>query len=169
MIFSPLIAYLGLVFGLIIFIVITILPYVINDWANLLQFHYIPDFNILFNPQVEFWKSIFLVVIMVELINIVAWSLIHYHHRYLKQFDFLSFFALTAIHLFFTISIFTTGLYRQLPILVPLCFISLFVHLLIHLLPYLINPKTVYFFNKIKETAGDQKELIEKVIDTSFK
>lgn len=169
MIFSPLLSYLGLMFGLVVFIVITVLPYEINNWTNLLSFHYRPDFSILYNPQVEFWKSIFLVVIMVELINIVVWSIIHYRHCYLKQFDILSFSILTSLHLFFAISIFTTGLYHQLPILIFLSLSSLLVNLLMHLLPYLINPKTLYFFNKIKETTENHRGRLEKIINMSFK
>ena len=170
MIFSPLIAYLGLAFGLAIFIAITVLPYGINsDWANLLLFNYKPNFNILFNPQVQFWKSIFLVVIMVELINIVVWSIIHYSQKRIKYFDLLSFCALTSMHLFFGIAIFTTGLYRELPILPFLFLGSLLIHLLIHFLPYLVNRKTVYIFNKIKDDAEERLEQIEKVIDVSMK
>jgi len=170
MIFSPIISYVGLTIGLFIFILITVLPYGINsNWSNLLQFNYTPNFNILFNPQVQSWKSVFLVVIIVELINIVVWSIIYYRKKWLKYFDLLSFSALTSIHLFFTIAIFTTGLYKELPILVWLCITSLIVHLLLHFLPYLINRKTVYFLGKAKEEAEVQLEKIEKVIDASLK
>lgn len=170
MIFSPIVAYLGLYVGLFVFIAITILPYGINNnWVNLLQFNYIPNFSILSNPQVEFWKSIFLVVIIVELINIVVWSAIHYRQKHVKYFDLLSFSALTSIHLFFAVSIFTTGIYHELPILVPLCIVSLLVHLLMHFLPYLINPKTIFFFKKVKESTEGRLEQIEKVIDLSMK
>ena len=169
MIFSPVLAYLGLLMGLMIFSVFAILPYQINNWANLLNFHYRLDFNILFNPQVELWKLIFLMIVMVELVNIVVWSLIRYRHRYLKNFDLLSFSILTAMHLFFGIVIFTDGLYRELPILIFLCLGSLLAHLLVHFLPYLLNPKSVYFFQRIREAAEDRREQLEKIIHLSLK
>ena len=169
MIFSPIIAYLGLLLGLLIFSVIAILPYGINNWTNLLQFNYVPNLNILFNPQVEFWKMIFFIVIMVELINIVVWSMIHYRKNRLKYFDLLSFSALTSMYLFFGIVMFKTNLYRELPIIVFLYSVSLSVHLLIHFLPYLINRKTIYFFKKIEIVAEERRERLEKIIDVSLK
>ena len=145
------------------------MPYQINNWTTLLNFHYDPSLRILYNQQVELWKLILFVIIITELINIVIWSLIKYRKKYLKNFDILSFLCLTAIHLFFMVAIFTSGLYKELPILIFLCFISLFVHLLIHFLPYLINRKTIYWFNSIKEVAEEGKEQLDKVITASLK
>ena len=169
MIGSPLLAYLGLMIGLTIFSLVAILPYQINNWANLLQFRYTPDLSLLFDPQVALWKLIVLVVVMTELVHIVVWSLIRYRRSFLKNFDILSFSILTAMHLFFGIAIFTTGLYRQLPILIFLFLTSLLAHLLIHFLPYLINPKTIYFFQTMKETAENRREQLRKAIDASLK
>jgi len=169
MIFSPIISYGGLILGLFAFIAITMMPYGINNWASLLQFNYRPDISLLFNEQVQLWKMIFLVVIMVELVNVVVWSIFYYRKKCLKYFDILSFCALTSMHLFFGIAIFTAGLYKELPILIFLSLGSLLVHLLIHFLPYLINPKTIYFFNKVKEETEDRLKQLEKVIDVSLK
>ncbi|MDO8667776.1 MAG: carotenoid biosynthesis protein [bacterium] len=169
MIFSPLLAYLGLMIGLAVYSLIAVLPYQINNWTNLLQFGYRPDLAILFNPQVALWKLILLVVIITELVHVVIWSLIRYRRSFLKNFDIISFSALTGMHLFFGIAIFTTGLYHELPILIFLFLNSLFAHLLIHFLPYLINPRTIYFFQTIKESAENRREQLKKVINASLK
>jgi uncharacterized membrane protein len=169
MIFSPVLAYLGLIIGLTIFSLVAILPYQINNWTNLLQFRYNPSMSVLFDPQVELWKLILLTIILTELVNIVVWSLIKYRHEYLRKFDLLSFSILTALHVFFAVAIFTTGLYLQLPILIFLCLGSLLSHLAIHLLPYLINPRAVYFFRTMKEGAESHREKLEKMIDVSLK
>jgi hypothetical protein len=152
-----------------IFSIVVILPYQINHWTTLLSFRYDPSFEIMSNAQVQLWKLIVFTVIFTELINIIVWSLIKYHKKYLKNFDVLSFSCLTIINLFFAVAIFTSGLYLQLPILIFLCFSSLFFHLLIHFLPYFVNRKTVYFFNSIKEVAEDSKEQLDKVIKASLK
>jgi len=166
---TPILAYAGLMIGLFIFSTIAIFPYQINNWTTLLNFEYDPSLRVLFNPQVELWKLILFVIIFTELINIVIWSLIKYRKKYLRNFDLLSFSALTAIHLFFLVAIFTSGLCQQLPFLIFLCITSLMVHLLIHFLPYLINRRTIYFFNTIRETAEENKEKLEKIIKTSLK
>lgn len=113
MIFSPVLSYIGLMFGLLIFSIIAILPYQINNWTTLVSFQYDPSLRILFNPQVELWKLILFTIIFTELVNIVVWSLVKYRKKYLKNFDILSFSCLTSIHLFFMIAIFTSGLYAH--------------------------------------------------------
>jgi len=169
MLFSPLLSYLGLCLGLLTYTLVSVFPYEINDWANLLQFNYKPDVAILYNPQVELWKLLFLVVIMVELVNVVIWSAIQYRKRWLKHFDLVSFTILTSIHLFFFVAIFTSDLYRTMPILAVLSIGCLSVHLLLHVLPYLINPSTLYVFRKIEKDAKVQEKRIVKVIDLSFR
>ncbi len=69
MIFSPVLSYIGLMFGLLIFSIIAILPYQINNWTTLVSFQYDPSLRILFNPQVELWKLILFTIIFTELVK----------------------------------------------------------------------------------------------------
>lgn len=169
MFFLPILSYLGLMLGLLIFSLITILPYQINNWTALMQFQYQPDISIMFNPQVQFWKTIFFTIIMTELCHIVVWSLIKYRRNFLKSFDFISFSALTGIHLFFLIAIFCLRLNQSMPILVVIALCSLLVHFLLHLLPYFINHRTIYFFKLVREEALDKEKQLKKIIKKNLK
>ena len=169
MILSPFLSYLGLLLGLAVFSVIAILPYQINNWTSLLQFRYSPDLSILTNPQVELWKLIILTVIMTELIHVVIWSLVKYRRNYLRNFDLVSFIALTGIHVLFLVAIFTEGIYRELPILAVISIALLMIHLLIHLLPYLINRKTIYIFNAVKEATENTEKRLDEVVSVVLK
>lgn len=169
MLFSPILSYLGLMLGLIVFSSIAILPYKINNWTTLLQLSYHPDLTILFDPQVEFWKAIVFAVIMTELVHIVVWSLIKYRRQYLRTFDLLSFLILTGVHLFFAVAIFSAGLYHELPILIFISFGGLLLHLLIHFLPFLINPKTIYFFKIVRERADNHQKQLNNIINLRLK
>ncbi|NTU98590.1 carotenoid biosynthesis protein [Candidatus Falkowbacteria bacterium] len=169
MLLSPILSYVGLMIGLTIFSVIVILPYQINNWTTFLQFRYNPDFAILFDPQVVFWKAIFFAVIMTELVNIVVWSLVKYRRCFLRNFDLLSFTALTGLHLFFMVAIFSAGIYREMPILAFISFGSLFLHLLIHFLPYLVNQKTIYFLKAVKGRADSHQEHLNDILNSALK
>ncbi|MEI8328293.1 MAG: carotenoid biosynthesis protein [Candidatus Taylorbacteria bacterium] len=169
MITSPILSYAGLMAGLTVFSLIAILPYGINNWTTLLQFQYIADFSILYNPQVQFWKLILFTIIMTELVHIVAWSLIRYRRKYLRHFDLLSFLSLTSIHLIITIAVITTGLYIELPILLVICVLSLLIHLLMHFLPYLVHPKKIYLFKVVVESVESGENKIKKVINSTLK
>lgn len=169
LILSPLLAYVFLILGLLLFSAVTILPYTINNWSALLSFNYSPDFSMLYNPSVQFWKLIFFVTILIELINIVVWSVIKYRKNYLWRFDILSFSILSSMHIFFFIALFITKIYQQLPILVFLSAGMLLAHLAIHLLPYIFNPKVVYVFEGIKKSISDEQNKIEKVLNESLK
>ena len=169
MVMTPFLSYIGLMAGLTVFSLIAILPYQLNNWTTFLHFQYIPDFSILYNPQVQFWKLIIFVVIMTELIHIVIWSLIKYRNKYLKHFDLLSFLSLTSIHLIIAITVITTGLYRELPILLVICILSLLVHLLMHFLPYLVHPEKIYLFKIVVEKVENSESKIKKVINSTLK
>ncbi|MEI6304521.1 MAG: carotenoid biosynthesis protein [Candidatus Taylorbacteria bacterium] len=169
MVMSPFLSYIGLLLGLTIFSVIAILPYQINNWTLLLQFHYAPDFSTLADPQVQFWKLIIFTVIMTELIHIVLWSLIKYRRKYLKHFDILSFLSITGMHSIICITVFTTGLYRELPILIFISLSGLLIHLLMHFLPYMMNPKKIYLFRAVAKTIENKEMKLERVIEAELK
>jgi hypothetical protein len=168
MIFSPLIAYVGLIVGLLIFSIITVLPYTINNWEMWLSFNYRPDFNILYNPQVQLWKLIVLVVVITELIHVTVSSMIRYRKEYLARFDIISFIALSGIHLFFFAALFFSGIAEEAPFLIFLSIILFLAHCLLHFLPYLITPKTIFVFNNAKETFNEHQDRLEKFIKKSL-
>lgn len=169
MVLSPFLSYVGLLLGLTVFSVIAILPYQINNWTLLLQFHYTPDFSTLTDPQVQFWKLILFTIIMTELVHIVIWSLIKYRRKYLKHFDMLSFLSITAMHLLISITVFTTGLYIELPILIFISLAGLLIHLLMHFLPYILSPKKIYLFRAVAKSIENKEKELEKVIEAELK
>lgn len=168
-ILSPFLAYAGLVLGLAIFSFIAVLPYGINNWAALLTFNYHPDFSLLYNPQVQLWKLIALVVIVVELINIIIWSIFKYRKNYTWHFDLLSFTILSSYHLLFLFSLFIFGIAKEMPVLLFLSILMFLIHLLIHLLPYILNPTVIYGFKKIQKSLQMEGERLEKIINSSVK
>jgi hypothetical protein len=169
MILSPFISYVFLSLELIIFSIVVILPYQINNWTALLKFNYVPDLMLLYNPQVQLWKLIILVIIITLIIDIVIRTILKQTRTYLYQFDLLSFLILSFLHIFFFIGIFISGAYNELPILVVIAINMFLIHCLIHFLPYLINPKTVYLFKKTGKIIKKRKEKIEDIIEESLK
>ena len=100
MIFSPIISYVLSMLGLFIFSIIAIIPYQINDWKSIFSLIYNPpNLSILYNPHVQLWKLIILIIILTEFVHIVAFNIIKYRKNYLKNFDIVSFISLTGIHL----------------------------------------------------------------------
>lgn len=168
-IFSPVLAYLGLLFGLTVFSLISIIPYQINNWYNLLTFNYTPDYNIMYNPQVQLWKLIFLIIIVVELVNIIIWSMIKYRRNYLRHFDLLSFIILSCAYLFMITALFTSGIYAQIPILIFIGIFMLLIHLLLHFLPYIITPKNINISKDIAGKIQKQQKKVTKIIDASLR
>jgi hypothetical protein len=156
--------------GLFIFSIIAIIPYQINDWKSIFSLIYNPpNLSILYNPHVQLWKLIILIIILTEFVHIVAFNIIKYRKNYLKNFDIVSFISLTGIHLIFLTALISTNLYIELPILLVISIIALSIHLLLHLLPYIINRKTIYFFNIVKEVAEKDESKLNTIINSTFK
>jgi hypothetical protein len=170
MIFSPLFAYAGLTLGLIVFSVVAIVPYAINNWSTLIVFHYHPDIAALvYSPEVSLWKLIVLLVVVVELINIVAWAMVRYRRNYLREFDILSFVILSGLYIFFFAALFISGIAREAPVLVVLTAIFFCVHCFMHFLPYFINRKTIYFFKRAEKSFARGEKKMKKIVDTSLR
>jgi hypothetical protein len=145
------------------------LPYGINNWATFLTFNYHPDFSLLYNSQVQLWKLIALVIIFVEIINVVVWSIFKYRDNYIRRFDLPSFSILFVYHFLFLISLFVSGIAAQMPVLVFLSILMLLSYSLIHLLPYILNPSVIYIFKKVKKSIETEGEVLEKIINDSVK
>ncbi|MDD5098470.1 MAG: carotenoid biosynthesis protein [Candidatus Pacebacteria bacterium] len=169
MLLSPFISYVFLVLELTIFSLITILPYQINNWTTLLKFNYVPDFMILYNSQVQLWKVIVLVILVTTMINIVIRAVADKRRDYLYQFDLLSFLVLSIFHVFFLVSIFVSGIYKELPVLIVIGLNMFLIHCLMHFLPYLANPKVVYLFHKTKKMIKKREEGIQRIIEDSLR
>jgi uncharacterized membrane protein len=168
MILSPVISYAGLLLELTIFSLITIFPYQVNNWTTLLKFNYQPDFNILYQPEVQMWKGIIFIIILIELINIVAWAMVRYRKNYLKSFDAVSFSILLSLHLFFIFFLFYSGIYKEIPIFIFFSFVSLLIYCFIHFLPYILSLRFRYLY-KAKEVFDDKNKDLEKIIDKSLR
>lgn len=168
MILSPAISYLGLLFGITIFSLITIFPYQVNNWTTLLKFNYRPDFNILYQPEVQLWKGIIFVIVLIELINIVAWAAIRYKKDYLKNFDPVSFSILSALHLFFIFAMFSAGIYKEYPIFIFIGFSSFLAHCYIHFVPYLSSLKNRPL-KKAKRAILEKSKDVEEAINKSLR
>jgi uncharacterized membrane protein len=169
MFWVPLIAYAGLMAQLALYGLVSVIPYGINHWTIFMEFRYHPELSVIYAPQVEQWKLIVLVVTIVELVNLVTFAMIVYRKHFTWHFDILSFGILSGIHLFFFIAIFTTGIYHELPIVIPLALAMFLVHCFLHFFPYLLNPKRIYFFKKMRMVAEDKGERIGAMIDAAFR
>lgn len=141
MLFLPILSYIGLTIGLIVFSIIVTLPFLINDLSTFKELLPGQNFVILLDPQVVFYKVIFFALATVGLIGIVIASLSKYRKSFLRNFNWLEFLILTWFHVFFLVAIITTGLYHELPFLLIASLVGLLLHFFIHGLPYLINKK----------------------------
>ena len=167
---SPVLAYLGLMLCLTLFSFLTTLPYVINNWSVWLKFNYRPDFSVLYNPQVQQWKLIVLVVLVTEMVRAALAAMVKYRKKYTGHFDLLSFGILTGMHLFIITIIFTSGVYLELPFLIYLSCLMFAVHLLLHFLPHAFErPNLVYFFKRLEKRLNHGERQVEKFVDANLK
>ncbi len=170
LILSPLLAYLGLMLLLALFGFLSLLPYALNNWGQWTAADINPNINVFYNPEIQLWKIIIFVAILVQLANIVVSAMIKYRKKYVWHFDLLSFTILTSMHLFIIITLFTSGTYRELPIFIffAACFFS--IHLLLHFLPHTLQkPKVYYFFRRIGKTLNSEERHMEKFVEANLK
>ncbi|MDD3386786.1 MAG: carotenoid biosynthesis protein [Candidatus Pacebacteria bacterium] len=169
MVFSPLIAYIGLCLQLAIYGIVTILPYQINYWNNLINFNCQLDFNLLYQPEVQLWKGLIFTFIMTVLINIFIFVAVKYRKNYLKKFDALSFFSLTALHIYFIFALFVSGTYVQCPIFIIIAFLILLIHTLIHFIPYINDLLKIKAAKKARKLIIEKTKKIKNVIDENLR
>ena len=169
MLASPILAYLGLMIGLTIFSLVALVPYAINNWSLWLGFNYKPDITILYNPQVQLWKLIILVVIVVQLVNVVTWIMIKYRRNYLHVWDLMAFVILLVMHLFFLLALFISGLAKEEPILVALSLAMIMAHGLLHGLPHFVDHKTIYWWHQTQKSLARGQRKIQGIVDESLR
>ena len=171
--FSPLIAYGLLFFGLTFFLALSIIPFQINylgDWSHLFNLCSRHDFSILYHPQVQFWKMVILIILVVEIINIMAYKVLKSKNIIQWHFDILSFSILTAMHLFFMISLIITDIYQTLPFLLFIAFFMFLIHLALHFVPlFLQKEKHIYFFKKVSPQIIKTEKQIKTIIESKLK
>lgn len=167
-ILNPIICYLWLIAALAVYSLVAIFPYEINNWANLLSFNYHPNFNVLFKPEVQLWKQIFLIALLVQLVNLVVYTIAKYSKNFLKNFDIVSFSILTGLHLFFLIALFTSGIYKTYPFFIVIGGVAFAVHCLIHFLPYLLNHPAIYYFQEKTGALKKGRKRLKKIIQTAL-
>jgi uncharacterized membrane protein len=169
MLVSPILAYLGLSIGLTLFSVVALLPYAINNWSLWLKFNYQGDITILYNPQVQLWKLIILVVLVVQLLNIVVWIMVKYRRNYLQAWDLMAFVILSVMHLFFLLALFVGGLAKEEPILVALSLAMIIAHGLLHGLPHLVDTRAVYWWHQTQKSLVKGQKKIKGIVETSLR
>lgn len=169
MLFSPLIAYVGLNLQLAIYGIITIFPYQINRWEDLLSFNCKLDFTLLYQPEVQLWKGLVFAVIIMELINIFIFTAIKYRKNYLRKFDALSFWALTSLHAFFVFALFASNIYKEYPIFVIIALLILLVHILIHFIPYIDDFLKTRRAKKAHQLIMKNSRILKNMIDSKLK
>ena len=169
MFLSPALAYFLMLLGMLTFNFIILLPYQINHWSSRIIFNRHPDLAVLYNPQVQLWKTAVFVILLVELINIVVWAIVKNRRKYLWRFDLLSFVLMSGLHLFFFVAIFISDISLQLPILGIIAILSFFTYGLLHFLPYLLRPGTVYFFKGAEKVLIKEETKLEKIIEAEFR
>lgn len=169
MLFSPLIAYVGLNLQLAIYGIITIFPYQINRWEDLVNFNCQLDFSLLYHPEVQLWKGLVFAVILMQLINIFIFVAIKYRKNYLRKFDALSFWALTSLHIFFVFALFASGTYKDYPIFVLIAIFILIVHILLHFIPYIDDLLKTRRARIAQELIIENSKRIKNVLDERLK
>ncbi|MFA5228629.1 MAG: carotenoid biosynthesis protein [Candidatus Paceibacterota bacterium] len=169
MIFSPLIAYFGLFLQLAVYGIVTILPYQINHWRDLLTFNCKLDFTLLYQPEVQLWKGLVFAFILLELVNIFLFVAIKYRKNYLRKFDALSFWALTSLHLFFVFALFASGVYESYPIFVLIAIFILLVHILLHFIPYINDLLKTRRVKKALKIIVEKSKEINNIVDDKLK
>ncbi|MCK4354784.1 carotenoid biosynthesis protein [Candidatus Parcubacteria bacterium] len=171
--FSPLIAYGLLYLELTLFLILAIIPFQINylgDWSHLLNLCFKHDIAIIYHPQVQFWKMIILIIIVIEMVNIMVYKVLKSKNIAQWHFDILSFSVLTSMHLLFMISLLVTKIYQTLPFLLFIAIFMFLVHLALHFLPlFLQKEKHIYFFRKISPQIIKTKKQIETIIESKLK
>ena len=167
---SPLLAYAGLMVLLALYGLLSFLPYALNNWGTWVVSDFKPNINVFYNPEIQLWKIIIFVALLVQLINIVVGAMIKYRKKYVWRFDLLSFSILTGMHLFILITLFTSGTYKELPIFIFLGTIFFLIHLTVHFLPHMLQePKVYYFFKNIEKTLGKEEKIVQKILNKELR
>ncbi len=171
--FSPFISYGLFYLGLNIFLILAIAPFQINylgDWSHLFNLCFKHDITIIYHPQVQFWKMVILIIVVVEMVNIMAYKVLKSKNIIQWHFDILSFSVLTALHLLFMIGLVITNIYQTLPFLLFIAIFMFLVHLALHFVPlFLQKEKHIYFFKKISPQIIKTKKQIETIIESKLK
>ena len=171
--FSPIIAYFLLYIELTIFLIISIIPFQINhlgDWSYISNLCFRQDFSIIYVPEALFWKMVILIIVVIEMINIMAYKVLKSKNIAQWHFDILSFSVLTSMHLLFMISLLVTKIYQDLPFLLFIAISMFLVHLGLHFLPlFLQEKKHIYFFKKISPKIIKAEKQIESIIESKLK
>lgn len=169
MLASPILSYIGLTIGITVFSLVALVPYTINNWSLWLKFNYKPDITILYNPQVQLWKLIILVVIVVQLVNVVVWIMVKFRRNYLRTWDLMAFVILLVMHLFFLLALFISGLAKEEPILVALSLAMIIAHSLLHGLPHFVDTKAVYWWYQRQRYFVREQRKIQGIVDESLR
>ena len=170
LVLSPVLAYLGLMFLLSVYAFLSFLPYALNNWGQWSASTNAQGIKILYHPEIQLWKIIIFVAMMVQLANIVIGAMIKYRKKYVWRFDLLTFTILTSLHGFIYILLFTSGTYKEVPIFIFLGASFFIIHLLIHFLPHTLQkPNVYYFFRHVEAVVDKEEKTVEKILDKKLR
>lgn len=93
------------------------------------------DYSYAYYPEVQSAKAYILFGIVIFLVLYLTKEIYKNRDRIFTRIEVLPFLILTFLHFFFFISIFTEGIYKQLPIIVFISFFVFIIHGLLYLLP----------------------------------
>lgn len=166
---SPLLAYFGLALMLVVFGFISGIPFVINNYSAQ-SIMAAPDIGIIYNPQTQLWKTIVFTLLLAQILHTLIHAIIKYRKNYVWRFDVISFGALTGMHIFILTTMFTSGLYRELPFFIFVGFAMFTLHLLMHFLPHMLQDKKIlYVFKDTEKFITKEEKAIEKLIDKKLR
>lgn len=170
LILSPFLSYFILIVLLTLFGLFTVGPHALNSIGNLGNFSSKPSLEVLYNPQVQLWKIIILSIVVAQMVHVVTNAMLKYKKQYVWRFDLLSFLIFTGMHLFVLITMFTSGLYQEVPIFIFIGFGLFTVHLLLHFLPHMLQDKKIlYIFRDTEKFVHKEELVLEKIIDEKLR
>ncbi len=169
MLASPLVAYAGLLLGIVIFRIITIIPYVINVPAGITILKSSKDLSTIIDPQIQLWELTVFVIIMVELAHVAISAFARQRDKTVAHFDFFAFFSLAGIYLTFFWAMFTSGIYKEIPFFAAFGVLMFLLHCLLHLFPYWYHGKSVYLFRKVEREVEKEEREMAKLVAENMK
>lgn len=170
MLLTPILAYIGLLLQFVAFSIFSFLPYRINNWTAFIGQHH-HDMQAFSSPAVTSWELILLVALIVQLANVTFFAIKASNKCPNPRLDIISFGMLSTIHLFFIFALFQTGMYRTIPIAIPISLAAFAVHCVVHFLPWILSgsPKRLYIFNALRQRAVGGSVQLQSNISAVFR
>jgi len=112
-------------------------------FSEIFEFYRQKDFSYAYYPEVQSQKAYFFFAAVFAMVLYLAKAIYHNKEKTITKVDRFSFVLPILIHFFFLISVFTTGIYKQLPILVIISLSMLAFHFAVSLFPVYKRKKNI--------------------------